>query len=86
MENVLYKHPDVSQAAVIGTADRKWGEVVTALVVKKDGSEIPAEDIKTFCRSEIAGYKVPKKVLFVDSLPMSASGKILKYKLRKDSL
>ena len=76
VENVLYKHPDVSQAAVIGTPDRKWGEVVTALVVRKDGSEIPAEDIESFCRGEIAGYKVPKKVLFVDALPMSVSGKV----------
>jgi len=84
VENVLYKHPGISQAAVIGTPDRKWGEIVTAMVVKKNGSEIPEEDIKLFCRGEIAGYKVPKKVLFVDVLPMSASGKILKYKLRKD--
>ena len=84
VENVLYKHPGISQAAVIGAPDRKWGEIVTALVVRKNGSEIREEEIKAFCRNEIAGYKVPKKVLFVDALPMSASGKILKYKLKED--
>lgn len=83
VENVLYKHPQVSMAAVIGTPDEKWGEIVTALIVRKGEDRLDDNDIKTFVRKEIAGYKVPKKVLFVDALPMSASGKILKYKLRE---
>ncbi len=87
VENVLYKYPKVSQAAVIGTPDRKWGEIVTAFVVKRKDAEIPEDELKDFCRNEIAGYKVPKKIFFVDDLPMSASGKILKYQLRtKESL
>jgi acyl-CoA synthetase (AMP-forming)/AMP-acid ligase II len=83
VENILYKHPAVGQTAVIGTKDEKWGETVTALIVKKADSEINEESIKSFCKTEIAGYKVPKKVFFVESLPMSASGKLLKYKLRE---
>ncbi|MBF0523886.1 MAG: long-chain-fatty-acid--CoA ligase [Deltaproteobacteria bacterium] len=82
VESVLYKHPAVGQAAVIGLKDQKWGEIVTALVVKRNGSDPTEDDIRQFCKKEIAGYKVPKKVLFVDSLPMSVSGKLLKYKLR----
>jgi acyl-CoA synthetase (AMP-forming)/AMP-acid ligase II len=83
VENVLYKHPAVAQVAVIGTKDEKWGEAVTALILKKKDSITTEEDIRTFCKKEIAGYKVPKKVVFVESLPMSASGKMLKYKLRE---
>lgn len=83
VENVLYKHPAVGQVAVIGTRDEKWGEAVTALIVKKPDSDAAENDIKSFCKTEIAGYKVPKKVVFVESLPMSASGKLLKYRLRE---
>ncbi|WP_028321034.1 class I adenylate-forming enzyme family protein [Desulfatiglans anilini] len=84
VENVLYKHPTVAQAAIVGMPDDRWGQVVTAIVVRKDGAEVCEEDLRSFCRKEIAGYKVPKRVLFVDSLPISASGKILKYKLREE--
>ncbi|GKT08506.1 class I adenylate-forming enzyme family protein [Desulforhabdus sp. TSK] len=83
VESVLYKHPAVAQTAVIGLKDEKWGEIVTALVIKKPDVDATEEDIRAFCKKEIAGYKVPKKVLFVDTLPMSASGKLLKYKLRE---
>lgn len=83
VENVLYRHPAVGQAAVIGTYDETWGEAVTAVVVPKDEARVTEDDIRSFCRHEIAGYKVPKKVFFVDSLPLSASGKLLKSKLKE---
>jgi acyl-CoA synthetase (AMP-forming)/AMP-acid ligase II len=83
VENVLYKHPAVSLAAVVGFKDDKWGEIVTAFIVTKDGTEATQEELTGFCRKEIAGYKIPKKIFFVDSLPISASGKILKYKLKE---
>ena len=86
VENVLYEHPAVAQTAVIGVPDEKWGEAVTAFVVKKKGVEATAEDIIGFCRKHIAGYKTPKKIVFVDALPMSVSGKILKYKLREEAI
>ena len=86
VENVLYKHPQVSQAAVIGMQDRKWGEIVTAFVVQKNGSNVDETELRGFCRNEIAGYKVPKKIIFVNNLPMSASGKILKYQLRDNAV
>lgn len=82
VENVLYKHPGIRLAAVIGLPDPKWDEIVTAFVVKKEGAEVGEDDLKTFCRKEIAGYKTPKRVVFVDELPMGTSGKILKYQLR----
>lgn len=81
VENVLYKCPSVVQAAVVGAPDNKWGEAVTAFIVKKDGSDVTEEDIRSYCRKHIAGYKVPKRVRFVDSLPISATGKLLKNKL-----
>ena len=83
VESVLYRHPAVRQAAVIGTSDKKWGEAVTAIIVRKENAVVTEEDIRSFCKKEIAGYKVPRKVFFVESLPMSASGKLLKFKLRQ---
>ena len=84
VENVLYLHPDVVQAAVIGLPDDKWGERVCAIILRRPDSKACEDDFRTFCRGHIAGYKVPKQVIFSDSLPMSASGKILKYKLRSE--
>lgn len=83
VESVLYRHQAVRQAAVIGTRDKKWGEAVTAIIVRKENAVVTEEDIRSFCKKEIAGYKVPRKVFFVESLPMSASGKLLKFKLRQ---
>ncbi|MEA3348496.1 MAG: AMP-binding protein [Pseudomonadota bacterium] len=84
VENVLYRHPEVGQAAVIALPDEKWGEAVTAVVQLKPGAETSEDELRKFCKSEIASYKVPSKVLFIDEMPRSASGKILKYKLRKE--
>lgn len=84
VENVLYLYEGVAQAAVIGLPDEKWGERVVAIVVRKEGMEFGEDDLRSFCREHIAGYKSPKQVIFVESLPMSASGKILKYQLRSE--
>jgi acyl-CoA synthetase (AMP-forming)/AMP-acid ligase II len=83
VENILYKHPAVSQAAVVGLMHAKWGESVTAVVVKKADLDVTEDEIRSFCRKEVAGYKVPKSVFFVDNLPMSATGKLLKDKLKE---
>ncbi len=83
VESVLYKHPAVTQSAVIGLPDETWGESVTAVIVKRSDVQVTENEIRAFCRKEIAGYKVPKKVIFLDALPLSASGKLLKNKLRE---
>ncbi len=83
VENVLYRHPAVGQAAVIALPDAKWGEAVTAVVQLKAGAEVGEDELRIFCKGEIASYKVPRKILFIAEMPRSASGKILKYKLRE---
>ena len=79
IENVLYKHPAVEMCAVVGVPDERWGEVGKAYVVLND--DITAEQLTAHMQHHLAGYKVPKHVEFVDELPISAAGKILKRKL-----
>ena len=83
VENVLYRHPAVGQAAVIALPDEKWGEAVTAIVQLKGEPAVSEEALRTFCKGEIAPYKVPRQVFFIAEMPRSASGKILKYRLRE---
>jgi acyl-CoA synthetase (AMP-forming)/AMP-acid ligase II len=80
VEEVLYQHPAVLDAAVIGAPDPKWGEKVVAVICRRHAVE-PAELI-AFCRERIAGYKRPRHVVFIDVLPRNASGKVLKRELR----
>jgi fatty-acyl-CoA synthase len=82
VEDRLMAHPAVREAAVIGIPDEKWGELVTALVVT-DGSGVTAEDLITYCRGTLAGFKCPKRVEFVAELPRTATGKLQKFKLRE---
>ena len=83
VENALYNHDAVTDAAVIGTPDEKWGEAVTAIVVLGEGKMVSDQALIDHCRQQIASYKCPKKVIFIDELPRNASGKILKKDLRK---
>jgi acyl-CoA synthetase (AMP-forming)/AMP-acid ligase II len=83
VEQVLYELPNVFEASVIGLPDEHWGEIVTALISLKDNTHINTEEIKAFCRKKIAGYKVPKKIVFVDEIPKTGSGKISKIHLRE---
>lgn len=82
VEEVLYSHPNILEAAVIGIPDDRWGEAVRALVVLKKGKSSTDKEIMQFCRKKLAGYKVPRSVGFLDELPKSTSGKILKRELR----
>ena len=82
VENVIYRHPAVFEAAVVGVPDEKWGEAVTAVVVCKPGQHVSEEELIAHCRQSLAGYKLPKSVQFVDALPKSGAGKILKRSLR----
>ncbi len=84
VEEVLYTHPDIKEAAVIGVPDEYRGETVKAFVVLKDKTKNPgADQIKAFCKERIAPYKVPKIIEFVDDLPKSLVGKVLRRKLRE---
>ena len=81
VEEVLYKHPAVLEAAVFGIPDEKWGETVHAVVVPRE--KVTADELIEFCREYIAGYKLPKSISFsAAELPKSGPGKILKRKLR----
>jgi acyl-CoA synthetase (AMP-forming)/AMP-acid ligase II len=82
VEDVLFGHDSVLEAAVIGLPDAKWGERVTAVVVLHGGQSVTSADIIDTCKSRLAGYKAPKEVIFVDELPKNVSGKVLKRDLR----
>jgi len=83
VEDVIYTHPAVAEVAVIGIPDEKWGEAVKALVVLKKGKKATAEEIIAHSRNYIAGYKCPKSIEFLDSLPRTPLGKVDKPKLRE---
>lgn len=84
IESVLYRHPAVLEAAVIGLPDEEWGEIVTAVISLKPGREASERELVDLCRTSLAGYKKPRKVFFLDELPKNPSGKILKRVLREN--
>lgn len=82
VESVLIQHPDVESVAVIGVPDQRWGEMVSAVVVVREGSDPTAEEIIEFGRGQLAGFETPKRVFKVDEMPTTIGGKILKHRLR----
>jgi len=83
VENVLYAHPKVHEAAVIGVTDPDWGQEPKAMIVLKEGETATAEEIMEFCRQKLASYKRPRYVVFIDELPRTSTGKVLKRTLRE---
>jgi long-chain acyl-CoA synthetase len=86
VETVLRSHPEVEQVAIIGVPDVKWGEAVHAVVVMRPGCSVPYAELgitlRAYCQTRLGGYKCPRSFSFVDALPMSAAGKVLKNVLR----
>jgi long-chain acyl-CoA synthetase len=82
VEGVLMSHPDIAEATVVGTPHPHTGEAVRAYVVSRNGVHLDEDAIIDFCRTKLARYKCPSKVLLVDSLPRNISGKVQRYALR----
>jgi acyl-CoA synthetase (AMP-forming)/AMP-acid ligase II len=82
IEAALEAHPDIYEAAVFGIPSEEWGETVHAVVVRQPGSRPEADDVIAFAREHLASYKIPRSVSFLDELPKTGSGKILKRELR----
>ena len=83
VENILYQHPAVLEAAVVAEPDEKWGEAIEAVVAPKPGATAVEADIIAFCKDRVARYKAPKSVDFTDDLPKNSAGKILRKQIRE---
>ncbi len=82
VEEFIFKMDGIQDVQVVGVPSAKFGEQVGAFVVRKEGYDFTEEDVRDFCRGKISNYKVPKYVAFIDKYPLTASGKVQKYKLR----
>jgi fatty-acyl-CoA synthase len=83
IEEFLYRHPKVADVTVVGLPDERYGEELCAWIVLKPGQSATVEDIKHFCDNQIARYKVPRYVKFVDAFPMTVTGKVQKFRIRE---
>jgi acyl-CoA synthetase (AMP-forming)/AMP-acid ligase II len=83
IEDVLFSHPAVSEAAVIGKPDPEWGEIIIAYIVLKPGSSITEQEIVDFTKGRLASYKKPKEVRLIQEMPLGPTGKVLRRELKK---
>ncbi|WP_425605654.1 AMP-binding protein [Psychrobacter raelei] len=81
IENYLYRHPKISDVQVVGVPDKKYGEVLAAWIIARKGEQLTEDEVKQFCKDNIAHYKVPQYFRFVEEYPMTITGKIQKYKI-----
>lgn len=86
VEDYLYRMPGVKDVQVVAVASQRYGEDVGAFIIRKEGSQLESEDVRDFCKGHIAKYKIPRYVFFVDTFPMTGSGKIQKFRLREMAL
>jgi fatty-acyl-CoA synthase len=83
VEEFLYGHPEIADVQVIGVPDERYGEELMAWIVLRPGASLDVEAVREFCRGKIAHYKIPRYVKFVDSFPMTVTGKVQKFKMRE---
>jgi len=83
IEEFLYGHPGISDVQVVGVPDHKYGEELCAWIIPREGAEITEDDVRAFCRDQIAHYKIPRYIRFVEAFPMTVTGKIQKYLIRE---
>jgi len=83
VEEFLYTHPGIADVQVIGVPDERYGEALMAWIVPRAGAQLSEADVLEFCRGEIAHYKIPRYIKFVESFPMTVTGKVQKYKMRE---
>ena len=86
IEEFLYSHPKISDVQVIGVPDQKYGEEIMAWVKLKEGEDATGEELREFCREKIAHFKIPRYFKFVDSFPMTVTGKVQKFIMREQSI
>jgi len=86
IEEYLFQHPAIQEVAVFGIPDEKYGEAVVAWIRLREGEEIDADGIRDYCNEQIAYYKVPKHIFIVDEFPMTVTGKIQKFVMRKQTI
>jgi fatty-acyl-CoA synthase len=86
IEEFLYRHPKIQDVQVIGVPDKRFGEELCAWVKLRDGEDASAEDIQEFCKGQIAHYKIPRYIKFVDTFPMTVTGKVQKFLMREETI
>ncbi|KHE66909.1 AMP-binding protein, partial [Halobacillus sp. BBL2006] len=86
IEEFLYQHPDVLDVQVVGVPDQKYGEEIMAWIIPKEGKSLNEQDIREFSEGKISKHKIPRYISFTEEYPMTASGKIQKFKLREEAL
>ncbi len=86
IEEFLYTHPEIADVQVIGVPDERYGEELMAWVLTRPGATLTQDQVRDFCRGQIAHFKIPRYVKFVDSFPMTVTGKVQKYKMREQAI
>ncbi|MBU8582925.1 AMP-binding protein [Bacillus paralicheniformis] len=86
IEEFLYKHPNILDVQIVGVPDETFGEEISAWIKLKSGASMTADELKEYCKGKIARYKIPRYIAFVEEFPMTASGKVQKFKLREQAL
>jgi fatty-acyl-CoA synthase len=83
IEEYLYRHPDIQDVQVVGVPDKKYGEELCAWIILHEGTKLGEEEVREFCKGQIAHYKIPRYIRFVKEFPMTVTGKIQKFLIRK---